>query len=60
MIVKYEIGLANFDTFNLIPNDDKINNLFISGDKDKQSFEIPSDSYELKDLIEIIQKKLQK
>lgn len=52
--VEYEIGLANFDTFNLIPNVDRRNNIFSWGEDDKFKFEIPPGSYELKDLIEII------
>lgn len=52
--VNYEIGLANFDTFNLIPNVDKSNNIFVWGPKDSFKLEIPVGSYELKDLIEII------
>lgn len=52
--VEYEIGLANFDTFNLIPNIDKTNNVFMWGEKDEYRFDIPVGSYELADLIAVI------
>lgn len=48
----YEIGLSNFESFNLIPNIDEKNNQFAyqSG-----SITIPTGTYELKDLIEYLQ-----
>lgn len=49
--VDYEIGLANFDTFNSIPNIDKTNNVFVWGDNDKFKYEIPTGSYELNDIV---------
>lgn len=55
--VEYEIGLANFDTFNLIPNVNEKNNIFMWGEEEQAEsfkFEIPIGSYELKDLIEAI------
>lgn len=55
---EYEIGLTNFDTFNFIPNIDKSNNLFVWGGEageEEKSFEISTGSYELNDLVTIIQ-----
>lgn len=52
--IEYEIGLANFDSFNMIPNVDKTNNIIVWGDNDIYKSEIPVGSYELKDLIEVI------
>lgn len=56
--VEYEIGLANFDAFNLIPNIDKNNNVFVWGEKDEYRIEIPVGSYELKDLIDLLLKEV--
>lgn len=56
--IEYEIGLANFDTFNTIPNVEKTNNIFVWGDKNENMVEIPVGSYELKDLIEILIEKI--
>lgn len=52
--MEYEIGLANFDTFNSIPNIDKHNNILVWGENDENKVKIPDGSYELKDIITII------
>lgn len=52
--VEYEIGLANFDTFNSIPNVNQSNNILVWGAADEFKTEIPVGSYELPDLIDEI------
>lgn len=54
----YEIGVANFDTFNSIPNIDERNNVFVFGEKDQHRIEIVPGSYELSHVIEIIKKQV--
>lgn len=56
--IEYEIGLANFDTFHMIPNIEKTNNVFVWGDENKYSVMVPVGSYELKDLIKILNEKI--
>ena len=45
----YELGLANFETYNTIPNVTSANNKFYFGDKDTR-IRIPDGSYELRDI----------
>lgn len=55
--LEYEIGLANFDTFNSIPNIDSTNNVFAwwsDDDKRENKIIVPEGSYELRDIIDII------
>lgn len=54
----YEIGLANFDSFNSIPNVDETNNVLVWGEHDQYRFEIPVGSYEIRDIIKIIEKNM--
>lgn len=57
--VEYEIGLANFDTFNMIPNIEKSNNIFVWGETNNmRTVEVPIGSYELKDLLELLTDKI--
>jgi hypothetical protein len=51
---EYGIGLVNFETFNVIPNIDESNNLFIY-DSNSQ-IRIPPGSYELSDINDYLQK----
>lgn len=51
--VEYEIGLTNSETFNLIPNMNKRNNIFSWGEENEFKIEIPAGSL-LKNLIELI------
>lgn len=44
---EYELGLANFETYNTIPNVNSTNNNFYFGDKD-ETIVIPEGSYELR------------
>lgn len=53
--VNYEIGLSTFDTFNSIPNIDARNNVFVWGDQDQHRIEIDEGSYQLDNIIQIIQ-----
>lgn len=56
--IEYEIGLANFDTFNMIPNIEKTNNIFVWGENNENMVEIPVGSYELNNLIEILTERI--
>lgn len=51
----YEIGLSNFESFNVIPNIDETNNQFVhrSG-----SLTIPTGAYEIKDLVNYLLKNI--
>lgn len=50
--IQYEIGLANFDSFNMIPNVDETNNVFVWGDNNQFEVKIPIGSYELNKLVD--------
>lgn len=50
---EYEIGLINFESFNVIPNIDETNNQFIFHNS---SLTIPTGAYEIKDLVTYIKK----
>lgn len=54
---EYVIGLTNFETFNTIPNIDGTNNKIYYGIQNNM-IKIPTGSYELKDLEQIIQKEM--
>lgn len=58
--VDYEIGLINFDSFYSIPNIDEYNNtlLWYDGEGLEHKLVIPTGSYEITDLINIIQKQI--
>lgn len=50
--IQYEIGSANFDSFNMIPNVDETNNVFAWSDNNQYEVKIPVDSYELNKIID--------
>lgn len=52
--IDYEIGLTNFDTYNIIPNIDNSNNKFIWGENDEYVAEIYEGCYEIDDIIKQI------
>ncbi|CAH1100945.1 unnamed protein product [Psylliodes chrysocephalus] len=55
---EYEIGLANFDTFNNIPNIDEKNNVLVWGKNNEFRYEIPVGAYEISDIIKIIEREM--
>lgn len=54
---QYEIGLCNFESFNLIPNIDENNNYFPFGNG---SLTVPTGAYEIEELQQYLQKNLPK
>lgn len=54
---RYEIGLTNFESFNAVPNIDEKNNKLYYGVQNNY-ITIPTGSYEIQDLNEIIKKML--
>lgn len=53
--IDYEVGLSNFESFNVIPNIDESNNQFVYGNS---SLTIPTGAYEIDDISNYIQKNL--
>lgn len=59
--VDYEIGLINFDSFYSIPNIDETNNAFAWTDGPYYyTIRVPTGSYEINNLIEVLQEKIKK
>ncbi|KAJ8959450.1 hypothetical protein NQ318_022143 [Aromia moschata] len=60
--VDYEIGLVNFDSFYSIPNVDDKNNTFLWWDDTniEHVVKIPTGSYEINNLLEIMQREIEK
>lgn len=56
--VDYEIGLTNFDTYNIIPNIDNSNNSFVWGENDEHIIKIPEGCYEIDDITNYLEKKI--
>lgn len=56
--VDYEIGLTNFDTYNIIPNIDNSNNKFAWRGNNEHIVEIPEGCYEIDDILKIMTNKI--
>lgn len=56
--IDYEIGLTNFDTYNVIPNIDNSNNKFTWGENNEHIVELPEGCYEIDDIIKYMVNKI--